>query len=105
MKAIIAFLSLASLAACASTQAVVASDVDEIVSSQRPAEDVASCLVARNGWKATRRDGPNGERVVLMKNGYNAVAVTFTVTQTSSGSQVAIRRQFPQVNIKHRQCY
>lgn len=83
----------------------MASDVDEIVNSRRTADEVASCLLERNSWKAELQEGLNGQKIVLMKNGYNAVAVTFTVAPTTDGSQIAIRRQFAQVNIKHRQCY
>lgn len=105
MKVIILIVSSSLLCACASTQTVMASDADEIVTSLRSAEDIASCIATRNGRKSERQEGTNGEKIILMKNGYNAVAVTFTVTPTANGSQVAIRRQFPQVNIKHRQCY
>lgn len=105
MKAIIPIASLVMLPACASSQTVMASAADEIVESARSAEEVATCLFERNRWKAERQDGRNGEKIVLMKNGYNAVAVTFTVTPSSNGSKIAIRRQFPQMNIKHRQCY
>lgn len=105
MKNLLAISSLALLAACASTQTVLDGDVDEIVNSTRAAPDVAACLANRNANRSETKEAPDGAKIVLLKNGYNAVAITFTVTPVVNGSQISIRRQFPIVGITHRQCY
>jgi len=98
-------LGAIALGGCASTQTVLSTDTDESVKSSKSADAVALCLVDRNRSKAERISSVDGDQVVLLKNGYNAVAMTFTVSQDGDGSRVNIRRQFPIVGVKHRQCY
>lgn len=103
MKMLPALASFALISACASTQEVLSKGPDEIVESTRSQGDVVFCLANKNSMPVL--DGPNGGKLVLLKNSYGAVGVTFTVYPQGTGSRIEIRRAIPLAHAIHRQCY
>jgi hypothetical protein len=97
-------LSVASLllAACASTQAVLAKEPSETWQSDKSPREVAFCLANKNNVSALERD--DGSRVVLIKNGYGGVAIALTVKPDGTGSKTEVRHQFGIVGAIWKQC-
>ena len=100
---LLALLALgASLSACASTQTVLGRAPTEVFHSSTSAREVAFCLANKNITSALERD--DGSRVVLIKNGYGAVSLAFSVYPEGTGSRVEYRKAFGTIGGIWRQC-
>lgn len=80
------------LSGCASTQKVLDGPVTQTFHSSRSAKEVAFCLADRNNTVAMPRD--DGSQVILIKNGYGAVSLAFSVYEEGTGSRIDYRRKF-----------
>lgn len=100
----IATLSLAciAVAGCASTQKVLSKAPTEVFHSQTSANEVAFCLANKNNTTALDRD--DGSKVVLIKNGYGAVSLSFSIFPEGSGSRIEYRKQFGTIGGAWKQC-
>lgn len=103
MRKLQILVSMALLSGCASTQEVLSQSPDEVVTSTKPPVDVAFCLANKNNVAAL--DSPQGGKVILVKNGYGGVGMSFTVLPDGTGSKIEIRRPFEIIGVIHRQCY
>ena len=101
MRALILTTALC-LAGCASTQAVLQKPVTEVFRSTDSATKVAFCLANKNNTAAL--DQEDGSKVVLIKNGYRAVAMTFTIYPEGTGSRIEYRKQFDTLGAIWKQC-
>ena len=95
-------LAALSLTACASTQEALNRPVTQEFHSPRSVREVAFCLADRNHTPALERD--DGSRVVLVKNGYGAVSLAFTIYPEGNGSRIEYRRIFGTIGGIWRQC-
>jgi hypothetical protein len=91
-----------TLTACASTQAVLDKPATEVFHSTTSAREVAFCLANKNQTTAMERD--DGSRVVLLKNGYGAVSLAFSVFPEGDGSRIEYRKEFGTVGGIWKQC-
>jgi hypothetical protein len=94
--------ALALLTGCASTQTVLDKAPTEVFHSKSSVNEVAFCLANKNNTSALDRD--DGSKVILLKNGYGAVSLAFTVYPDPEGSRVEYRRQFGTVGGIWKQC-
>jgi hypothetical protein len=103
MKRIAAvLLGAAALSACASTQESLNRPVTATYHSTQSVREVAFCLADRNHTPALERD--DGSRVVLIKNGYGAVSLAFTIYPEGTGSRIEYRRIFGTIGGAWRRC-
>ncbi|HEX5181628.1 MAG TPA: hypothetical protein VFW19_00615 [Allosphingosinicella sp.] len=93
---------VAALAGCASTQTVLSRPVDQVYHSPHSQKEVTFCLANKNNTPALERD--DGSRVVLIKNGYGAVSMAFTVYPEGTGSRIEYRKAFGTIGGIWRQC-
>jgi len=99
----VAALSAAVIVAgCASTKEVLADAPTEVFKSTKSADEVSFCLADRNNTPPLPRD--DGGRVILIKNGYGAVSLAFTVYPDGSGSRIEYRRKFGTVGAAWKRC-
>jgi hypothetical protein len=63
---------------------------------------VAFCLANKNNTAALDRE--DGSKVVLIKNGYGAVSMAFSVYPDGQGSRVEYRKKFGTIGGIWRQC-
>jgi hypothetical protein len=101
-QAIVALASFTALSACASTQEVLNEPVTQTFHSATSANEVAFCLANKNNTSALDRD--DGSKVVLIKNGYGAVSLAFTVWPEGKGSRIDYRKKFGTVGGAWKQC-
>jgi hypothetical protein len=97
-----AFIIVAALAGCASTQEALQRPVTHVFHSTQSMREVAFCLADRNHTPALERD--DGSRVVLIKNGYGAVSLAFTIYSEGTGSRIEYRRIFGTIGGAWRRC-
>jgi hypothetical protein len=102
MKKVALAVSVVSLSACASTQESLNRPVTETFHSTQSVREVAFCLADRNHTPALERD--DGSRVVLIKNGYGAVSLAFSIYPEGTGSRIEYRRIFGTIGGIWRQC-
>jgi len=103
MKNLLALVSAGTvLAGCASTAEVLREPVTEEFHSPLSAKEVAFCLANKNATSALERD--DGSRVILIKNGYGAVSMAFSVFEDGSGSRIEWRKKFGTVGGVWKQC-
>ncbi|WIA57640.1 hypothetical protein N6H05_07535 [Sphingobium sp. WTD-1] len=104
MKYIAAAVLTASLGltGCASTNKVMGKEPKEVFHSTKSADEVAFCLANKNNTAPMPRD--DGSRVVLIKNGYGAVSMAFSVYAEGTGSRIEYRKQFGTVGGAWKQC-
>jgi hypothetical protein len=91
------------LSACASTQSVLSEPPREVVRSVKPVGDVAFCLANKNNVPAL--DGPDGAKVIQVKNAMGAAGMVFSVYPDGNGSRIEIRKPIGLSISPHRQCY
>ena len=97
------FLGIAlMLSGCASTQAVLEKPVNQTFHSPKSQKEVAFCLANKNNTAALEQ--PDGSRVVLLKNGYGAVSLAFTIYEEGTGSRIDYRKEFGTVGGIWKQC-
>lgn len=89
MKKYVLVLAL-MLSGCATTQQVLSEKPQEVHKSAKSAETVALCIANANGISPTKRE--DGSYLLLIKNGYGATGMTFTVIPDGSGSILEIRK-------------
>lgn len=87
---------------CASTQTVLNMPATQVFHSETSAKEVAFCLSNKNNVAAMERD--DGSRVILIKNGYGGVSMTFSVFPEGSGSKIEWRKKFGTVGGIWKQC-
>lgn len=102
MRKAIAIASLALLAGCASTQAVLRESPTEVFHSTQSANEVAFCLANKNNTAAMDRD--DGSKVILLKNGYGGVSLAFSVFPEGTGSRIEYRKKFGTIGGIWKQC-
>jgi hypothetical protein len=102
MKRVAVAALVVSLSACASTQEALNRPVTETFHSTQSVREVAFCLADRNHTPAL--EGENGSRIVLIKNGYGAVSLAFSIFPEETGSRIEYRRIFGTVGGIWRQC-
>lgn len=87
---------------CASTQKVLNETPTAVYHSDKSADEVAFCLANRNNTAPMPRD--DGSRVVLIKNGYGAVSLAFSVFPDGTGSKIEYRKKFGTVGGAWKRC-
>lgn len=95
-------LAALAIAGCASTEEVLREPVTGEFHSTQSANEVAFCLANKNSAAALERD--NGAKVILIKNGYGAVSMAFSVFPEGSGSRIEWRKKFGTVGGIWKQC-
>ena len=98
----VAALAALSLSACASTEEALRRPVTQEFHSATSPREIAFCLSNRNNVPALERD--DGSRIVLIKNGYGAVSLAFTIWPEGTGSRIEYRRIFGTIGGIWRQC-
>lgn len=102
------YLAIAAVAAsvcvsgCASTNTVLSKAPKEEFHTTKSADEVAFCLANKNNTAPMPRD--DGSRVVLIKNGYGAVSMAFSVYPEGTGSRIEYRKEFGTVGGAWKQC-
>ena len=66
------------------------------------AEGVAFCLANRNNTTPLARN--DGSKVVLIKNGYGAVSLAFSIYPEGTGSKVEYRKKFGTIGGAWKRC-
>jgi uncharacterized protein (DUF58 family) len=102
MKAFVVLSAALMLTACASTRTVLAKPPTEVFQTDRSPEDVTFCLGNKN--EAPVLPQRNGSSVVLLKNGYGAVLIAFTIIPDDQGSRVELRKEFGAIGGIWKQC-
>jgi len=102
MRTLLVVYGCVVLAGCASTQEVLSDAPNEVYRSNISANEVAFCLANKNNTSPLQRD--DGSRVVLIKNGYGAVSLAFSIFPEGTGSRVEYRKKFGIVGAKWKQC-
>jgi hypothetical protein len=102
MRKAIVVTFFATLAACASTQTVLNQSPTQVFHSTDSATKVAFCLANKNNTPAL--DQEDGSKVVLIKNGYGAVSMAFSVYKDGEGSRIEYRKKFGTIGGVWRQC-
>lgn len=97
-----ALFAAMALSACASTEKVLNKPVDQTFHSTKSIDEMSFCLANRNNTAPLPRD--DGSRVILIKNGYGAVSLAFTVYKEGSGSRVDYRKKFGTVGGAWKRC-
>ncbi len=97
-----AVLAFAALQGCASTEKVLNEPVDQTFHSEKSADEMSFCLANRNNTAPLPRD--DGSRVVLVKNGYGAVSLAFSIYPEGKGSRVEYRKKFGTVGGAWKRC-
>jgi hypothetical protein len=98
----IVVLGALALAGCASTDKVLNEPVTAVYHSPKSPKEVAFCLGNKNNASVLERD--DGSRVVLLKNGYGAVSLAFSVSPDGTGSKIEYRKQFGTIGGIWKQC-
>jgi len=99
----VAILGVILLSGCASTAKVLDKDPTEVFTTAKSVNDVAFCLANKNNTSALDRD--DGSKVVLIKNGYGAVSLAFTIFPLEEGgSRIEYRRQFGTIGGSWKKC-
>jgi len=103
MKSALAAICAALLVGgCASTAEVLQEPATQTFHSSQSANEVAFCLANKNATSALQRD--DGSRVILIKNGYGAVSMAFSVFPEGTGSRIDWRKKFGTVGGIWKQC-
>jgi len=102
MKKLVTVSFFASLAACASTQTVLSQPPTQVFHSTNSQTKVAFCLANKNNTAAL--DQEDGSKVVLIKNGYGAVSMAFSIYPDANGSRIEYRKKFGTIGGIWRQC-
>lgn len=102
MKRAFVVLAVAMVGGCASTAEVMSQSPKEVFRSDRSQNEVAFCLADKNHTTALDRD--DGSKVILIKNGYGAVSMAFSVYSEGAGSRVEYRKKFGIVGGIWKQC-
>lgn len=103
MKHIVLFTAFAAMiSGCASTTKVLSKDPTEVFHSPRSVSEVAFCLANRNNAPVLER--PDGSRTILLKNGYGAVSLAFSVYPDGDGSRIEYRKQFGTIGGQWKKC-
>lgn len=97
-----AVITIAALAGCASTEKVLKQTPNEVFHSSKSADDVAFCLANKNNTVPYPR--ADGSRVILLKNGYGAVSLSFSVYPEGTGSRIEYRKKFGTIGGIWKQC-
>lgn len=103
MKGFIFGVAALALTGCVSTQSALSKDANEMVQSNKTQAEVAFCLANKNLVPAL--DGPNGEKIIQVKNPLGAVLMVFSVFKDGEGSRIEIRKVAGLPIPAHRQCY
>lgn len=98
----LAILVFVGLAGCVSTQSALNKEATSLVHSPKSASDVTFCIANKNNAPAL--DGPDGAKVIQLKNGIGAVGTIFSIYPEGTGSRVEIRRIFGVDISIHKQC-
>jgi len=101
-KLIVLSLSLAALSGCASTGKVLSKEPTEVFLSPQSVNAVAFCLANRNNLPTL--DRPDGSKVVLIKNGYGGVSLSFSIYPNGEGSRIEYRKQFGTIGGQWKKC-
>jgi len=99
---LLALLAGQALAGCASTQKVLATSPTEVFHSTKSQNEVAFCLANKNNTSPLDRD--DGSKTVLIKNGYGAVSLAFSVYKDGDGSRIEYRKAFGTIGGAWKQC-
>jgi len=83
-------LSAAALTACASTQDIYESSVDESVFIDRPPAEVSQCLQMR--LSSAPITTPDGRQTFLIKNQYGSTLAMMSLAPQDGGTRIEIRR-------------
>ena len=102
MRILLCVGAVLAVSGCASTQTVLDKAPTEVFHSQKSVNEVAFCLSNKNNTPAMDRD--DGSKVVLIKNGYGGVSLTFSIYPEGTGSRVEYRRQFGTIGGIWKQC-
>jgi hypothetical protein len=102
MRKLVLVMTFAALAGCASTQTVLNKPATQVFHSTDSQTKVAFCLANKNNTAAL--DQEDGSKVVLIKNGYGAVSMAFSVYPDGAGSRIEYRKQFGTIGGIWRQC-
>lgn len=90
------------LAGCASTQTVLSKAPTATYHSPHSVNEVAFCISNRNNTSALDKD--DGSKVVLLKNGYGAVSLAFTIYPEDKGSRIEYRKEFGSIGGQWKKC-
>ena len=95
-------MALLALTGCASTQTVLDKAPTEVFHSPKSVNEVAFCLGNKNNVSVLDKD--DGSKVVLLKNGYGAVSLAFSIKPEGTGSVIEYRKQFGTIGGIWKQC-
>lgn len=101
-KLMVAMAGCALVAGCASTDKVLTMQPVSIYHVDTSPGEVAFCLANKNN--TTPFDRADGSKLVLIKNGYGAVSLAFSIYADGTGSRVEYRKAFGTVGGIWKQC-
>lgn len=99
----LAVLGFACLAGCVSTQSALNKNPTEVVHSTKSVNEVSFCIANKNNVPAL--DGPDGAKVIQIKNSVGAVGMIFSVYPEGTGSRIEFRKVIGVGIAAHKQCY
>ncbi len=103
MTKLFVLVPMVALAACASTQEIMATAPDEVATSTKRAEDVAFCIGEKNMVAPFAR--ADGSYVISIKSAVGTTGVVYTVVPDGAASRVEVRKANSPVSvIKFKNC-
>ena len=91
------------LTGCASTRETLARPADTVLTSRKPARDVAQCLAILHDVPVRERE--DGSMLVQVTNIWGAPGMSFVVHDQGSGSRIEIRETYSALGDKGLDCY
>lgn len=95
-------LSLIILTGCTSTMQTMDGAPNDTLFSDKPPQVVAFCIANKNETHVS--EGPNGERIVMIKNDFGGLSMMFSVFPNNDGSRIEFRKNFGMIGVAWKQC-
>ena len=98
------FIPLAAtlVAGCTSTMQTMDNSPKDTLYSDKPPQQVAFCIANKNETHVS--EGPDGERIVMIKNDFGGLSMMFSVFPHDTGSRIEFRKNFTMIGVAWKQC-
>lgn len=98
----ITLITAIMLAGCSSTMQTMDNAPNDTLYSDKSPQQVAFCIANKNETHVS--EGPNGERIVMIKNDFGGLSMMFSVFPNDSGSRIEYRKNFGMIGVAWKQC-
>jgi len=90
-------LAAALLVGCTSTMHTMDNAPKETLYSDKIPQQVAFCIANKNETHVS--EGPDGERIVMIKNDFGGLSMMFSVFEHDTGSRIEFRKNFTMIGV------